>query len=395
MSTDLDLMALRRISEREARNREEFAGLVPMTPDSPMLQPWEVYDRELFDLEMVRVFARSWVWLGDTEDLEEPGDFITGMIGMQPVIVIRQTDGSVKGFLNNCRHRASGLEFEPAGHCGKTLTCPYHNWAYSIDGTLVGIPDKNRMYGEDFPMEEYGLVPIRIEVAWNKLVFGCLSRKAPTFREWIAPLAERYDAYDLGTFKRFHRELDQTYPINWKVFAENSNDDYHVRFVHRRLNDRRQNMDTIVRFEGRTTSGYKPHKVTVDDPSGGRNDLPEEVLKGHFAEFIMPNLTPLPYPTQLIMVRADPIAPDRTRLFSRIYGLTEDIEEQEGQLQNLEITNKEDTDMVTVLMENLRSPFYRVGPPSMWEGRAAHVMRMIREDVATPLAPDEFDGPVD
>jgi len=395
VSTDQDLMALGRIAERAGRSREEFGGLVPTTPDSPMLQPWEVYDQDLFDLEMVRVFARSWVWLGDTEDLQQPGDFITGMIGMQPVIVIRQTDGSVKGFLNNCRHRASGLEFQPAGHCGRTLTCPYHNWAYSIDGTLVGIPDKNRMYGEDFPMEDYGLVPIRIEVAWDKLVFGCLTRKAPSFREWIAPLAERYDAYKIGTFRRFHRELDQTYPINWKAFVENSNDDYHVRFVHRRLNDRRQSMDTIVRYEGRTTSGYKPHKVDVDDPSGGRDDLPDEVLKGHYAEFMMPNLTPLPYPTMLILVRADPLAPDRTRLFSRIYGLTDDVEEQEAQLENLEITNKEDTDMVTVLMENLRSPFYRVGPPSTWEGRAAHVMRMIREDVATPLAPDEFDGPVD
>lgn len=394
MSTDQDPIALHRIAEREALHREEFGGLVPLTPDSPMLQPWEVYDKDLFDLEMVRVFARSWVWLGDTEDLQEPGDFITGRIGMQPVIVIRQTDGSVKGFLNNCRHRASGLEFDPAGHCGKTLTCPYHNWAYSIDGTLVGIPDKNRMYGEDFPMEDYGLVEIRVEVAWDKLVFGCLSRKAPSFREWIAPLADRYDAYGIHRFKRFHRELDQEYPINWKAFAENSNDDYHVRFVHRRLNDRRQNLDTIVRFEGRTTSGYKPHKVEVDDPSGGREDLPEEALKGHYAEFIMPNLTPLPYATLLILVRADPIAPDRTRLFSRIYGLTDDIEEQEAHLQNLEITNKEDTDMVTVLMENLRSPFYRVGPPTTWEGRAAHVMRMIRQDVATPLDVDEFDGPV-
>src|SRR3546814_3507189 len=123
---------------------------------------------------MVRVSARSWVWLGDTGDLAEPGDFITGRIGMQPVIVIRQTDGSVKGFLNNCRHRASGLEFEPSGHCGRTLTCPYHNWAYSIDGTLVVIPDKNRMYCEDFPMEDYGLVPIRIEVARHNLIFVCL-----------------------------------------------------------------------------------------------------------------------------------------------------------------------------------------------------------------------------
>ena len=59
-------------------------------------------------------------------------------------------------------------------------------------------------------------------------------------------------------------------------------------------------------------------------------------------------------------------------------------------MQQLELTNKEDTDMVTVLMGNLRSPFYRVGPPSTWEGRAAHVMQLIRADVATPLAPDEF-----
>jgi choline monooxygenase len=108
----------------------------------------------------------------------------------------------------------------------------------------------------------------------------------------------------------------------------------------------------------------------------------------------MPNLTPLPYPTQIILVRADPLAPDKTRLFSRIYGLTDDIDEQEAQLQNLELTNKEDTDMVTILMRNLRSPFYRVGPPTTWEGRAAHIMRRIREDVATPLAADEFDGSV-
>lgn len=370
--------------------RPETDGLVPETPDSPMLQPWEVYDRELFDLEMIRVFGRSWIWLGDTEDLREPGDFITGTIGAQPVIVIRQTDGSVRGFLNNCRHRAAGLAEARTGHCGRTLTCPYHNWAYSIDGQLIGVPDHQRMYGDDFAMEDHGLVEIRVEVAWDKLVFGCLSRRAPSFREWIAPLAERYDAYDIGSFHRFHRELDQTYPINWKAFVENSNDDYHVRFVHRRLNDTRHNLDTIVRFEGRTTSGYKPHKIDRDDPSGGRKDLPDEALSGHYAEFIMPNLTPLPYPTLLILVRADPIAPDRTRLLSRIYGRTTDLAEQERHLVNLELTNAEDTDMVTNLMSNLRSPFYRVGPPSAWEGRAAHVMQTIRRDVATPLAPNEF-----
>jgi choline monooxygenase len=69
------------------------------------------------------------------------------------------------------------FDLERAGHCGKTLTCPHHNWAYNIDDALIGIPDKNRLYSPDFPMEDYGLVPVRIEVAWNELVFGYLSRK--------------------------------------------------------------------------------------------------------------------------------------------------------------------------------------------------------------------------
>ena len=379
--------------ERLQRKVAETAGLVHAPVDSPMLQPYEVFDQELFDLEMVRVFARSWVWLGDTEDLAEPGDYITGTIGYQPVMVIRQEDGSVRGFLNNCRHRASGLLYEPAGNCGKTMTCPYHNWAYAIDGRLIGIPDRARMYPDGMPTEDYGLAPIRIEVAWGKLVFGCLSRKAPSFREWIAPLAERYDLYKFDKFTRYYRELDQTYPINWKSFAENSNDDYHVRFVHRRLNKLRKQMDTVVRFGGRTCSGFKPHS-DEEDATGGRNDLTPEQLLGHYADYIYPNLTPLPYPTQLILVRADPIAPDRTRLFSRIYGIDKSTEQQDFELDRLAVTNREDTDMVTVLMNNLRSPFYRVGPASIWEGRAAHVMKMVRADVATPLASDEFTEPL-
>ena len=152
------------------------------------------------------------------------------------MLVVRTAAGEIKGFLNNCRHRASGVLFEPAGNCGSSMTCPYHNWTYDLDGRLIGIPDRVRMYPEGIDLGEYGLVPIRIEVAWDKLVFGCLSHQAPSFREWIAPIASRYDRYGFHDFTRYHRELDQEYPINWKAFVENSNDDYHVRFVHRRLN---------------------------------------------------------------------------------------------------------------------------------------------------------------
>ena len=370
----------------------ETDGLVPSS-GSPMLQPWEVYDSTLFDQEMVRVFGRSWVWLGDTEDLRQPGDFITGHIGQQAVLVVHTANGEIKGFLNNCRHRNSPVLSDTHGNCGSNMTCPYHNWVYNLEGRLIGIPDRVRMYPDGIDAVGLGLVPIRIEVGWDKLVFGCLSHRAPSFREWVAPFAERYDRYQLSTFTRYPRELNQEYPINWKAFVENSNDDLHVRFVHRRLNSQRRSLDTVVRFEGRTCSGYKPHPPSFDT-SGDRHDLDDEARGGHYADFIYPNLTPLPYPTVLIMVRADPIAADRTRLVSRIYGRARTIEEQVADLESLEVTNKEDTDMVTQLMKNFHSPFYRVGPPSKWEGRAAHVMRLIRQDVATPLAADEFTTPI-
>jgi choline monooxygenase len=362
VQAESDVLRVERVDATRRRWETELSGLVPETP-SPMLQPWEVWDQDLFDLEMVRVFARSWVWIGDTDDLARPGDYITGRIGYQSVVVVRGDGGEVRGFLNNCRHRASGLAFEEAGNCGRHLTCPYHNWSYALDGRLVTVPDHERMYGPGFDFSAYGLVPARVHVAWGKLVFACLSRRAPSFESWVAPLAARYERYGIGGFHRYHRHLDETYPINWKVFCENSNDDYHVRFVHRRLNAERRSLDTVVRFAGRTASGYKPHPAHID-LSGGRADLPDEDLHGHYAEFIYP-----------------------------IYGLAATVEEEEAELRSLETTNAEDTAMVTVLMGNLRSPFYRVGPASAWEGRAAHIMKLVREDTATPLAADEFTEP--
>ena len=151
-----------RLAGRVRGRVPETDGPVRSPVPTPMLQPWEVYDQDLFDLEMLRVFARSWVWLGDTEDLARPGDYITGTIGYQAVLVVRTATGDIKGYLNTCRHRAASVVTGPAGNCGSSMTCPYHNWAYDLDGRLIGIPDRVRMYPDGLAMHEYGLVPIQI-----------------------------------------------------------------------------------------------------------------------------------------------------------------------------------------------------------------------------------------
>ena len=77
----LDDALAARVAVRHNR-RDEFRSPAQGPLATDLLQPFEVYDQDLFDLEMLRIFARSWVWLGDTEDLQQPGDYITGTIGV-------------------------------------------------------------------------------------------------------------------------------------------------------------------------------------------------------------------------------------------------------------------------------------------------------------------------
>ena len=111
-----DILLADRAAERRRQWVAETSGLMASPPDSPMLQPYEVYDQQLFDTEMIRIYARSWVWLGDVEDLQQPGDFFTAAIGYQQVVVVRTASGEIKGYLNNCRHRASTVVTEPLGY---------------------------------------------------------------------------------------------------------------------------------------------------------------------------------------------------------------------------------------------------------------------------------------
>ncbi|MGW4426598.1 hypothetical protein [Streptosporangium sp. NPDC004631] len=80
---------------------------------------------------------------------------------------------------------------------------------------------------------------------------------------------------------------------------DHRDDDYHLRFVHRRLNKVRKQIDAIARFEGRTTSGYKPHSDNYD-MSADRTDLSIEDLRGSHAKFVYPVLPPQPYAFQLM-----------------------------------------------------------------------------------------------
>src|SRR5918992_2958432 len=117
---------------------------------------------EVFELEMERLWSRTWIYLGHTSQVPRPGDFITADIAAKPVILVRHTDGNVRVLMNRCAHKGTKLVYDYAGNTGKTLRCPYHAWTYRLDGTLLHIPLKEGYEGTRLAPQ--GLTPITHEV---------------------------------------------------------------------------------------------------------------------------------------------------------------------------------------------------------------------------------------
>ena len=122
--------------------------------------PWSWYtDPAVLQLEQERIFRRFWQYVGHTGDVAEAGSFAATRVGDVPVVLVRDDEGTLRAFVNICRHRGS-IVCEGSGRRA-TLQCPYHAWTYGLDGRLIAAPRSEREGGIE--REELCLVPLRLE----------------------------------------------------------------------------------------------------------------------------------------------------------------------------------------------------------------------------------------
>lgn len=182
-------------------------------------------DPRILELEQQTVFARSWQLAGRIEQLEKPGRYITWDLAGEPVVVVRGSDGVLRGFFNVCRHHAAAVMTELAGEAAE-MRCPYHGWTYSLEGKLKSAPDLGAVC--NFDRASMGLLPVETAV-WKKWVFVKLDPLGPPALPQIRDL----DLANLHWVERRHYRLE----CNWKVFVDNYLDGgYHVPHLHHSLN---------------------------------------------------------------------------------------------------------------------------------------------------------------
>jgi methanesulfonate monooxygenase large subunit len=188
-------------------------------------------DPRAFELERERIFERVWTFYCHESEIALPGQYLAKDVAGSPVVVLRNAHGELRAFYNTCRHRGSIVADQPCGRAA-SFRCRYHWWTYSLDGDLLSVPGPEAYEPSGWRKEDYGLVPVRVDAACG-LVFVCLDPDAPPLAAFLGPavLAVLGKALGGGPMEVFHQ---RTLPVkaNWKGWAENARDGYHVPFVH-------------------------------------------------------------------------------------------------------------------------------------------------------------------
>ncbi|MBB2202354.1 aromatic ring-hydroxylating oxygenase subunit alpha [Gluconacetobacter tumulisoli] len=192
--------------------------------------PGGLYTRDdVFAADIDIFFHRHWIFVGLECDVPEPGDVCGVDIGSTGIVLVRDEDGSVRAYYNVCRHRGARLVPSGRGIVGK-LVCPYHQWTYELDGTLVLAPHM----GQDFDHACHGLRPVALR-SIGGLLYACLSDDPPSDIDDLAATMEpRLAPYGLRD-ARIAFEADIIENGNWKLVIENNRECYHCGSNHPEL----------------------------------------------------------------------------------------------------------------------------------------------------------------
>jgi phenylpropionate dioxygenase-like ring-hydroxylating dioxygenase large terminal subunit len=232
------------------------------------LQPGDYVDPGVYAQEVDRVLCRSWLPVCRVDQIPSAGDRIALTLAGRPVVAVRDGSGEVRVLANVCAHRGSKLVDDGRGH-SSTLICPYHRWAFRLDGSFIGAPlaDGGDLTGACLPALRHTI--------WEGFVLVDLSGDAPGPAEQLRGLSEQLAPWRWAELVTVgSRQFESTW--NWKVMVENWIECYHHIGSHR---------DTVESFQPAHTTRIvandgAPWVAMTVDSVGGIAGEPETWIPG-------------------------------------------------------------------------------------------------------------------
>lgn len=248
--------------------------------------PFNVFtDPGQYALEIERIFKGPvWNFLCLEVELPEPGSYVTTRIAEIPIVVTRDTDGTLHAFVNRCAHRGALLCLESRGRL-EHITCVYHSWSYNLRGELTGVAFQRGVKGsggmpKDFRKEDHNLRRLKV-TAFAGVVFGSFAEDVPPIEDYLGPEIAARIRRVLHKPIRILGRNTQVLHNNWKLYFENTKDSYHASLLHLffttfKLNRLNQKGAVVVDASGGHHSSYSSL-----DPASGNTEYSMQGLRSN------------------------------------------------------------------------------------------------------------------
>ena len=336
--------------------------------------------KEIFDLEIERIFMKDWICVGRIEQYENAGDYRAFRIANEPILISRDKKGKLHALWNVCQHR--GVEVTTGQGNVESFKCPYHGWTYDLDGKLKGAPYSKQVKGFDF--ERCSLPRLQIDT-WAGYIFINFDPAAQSLGDFldedrVREVAEFLHPEDTRIAGEYSFEVD----CNWKFIPENLMDMYHVGVIHGSSFGKHF---PVSDFQYRLTKNtyHAEYESLTMAPDGAHlfetmpwlKDKPEFFA---FTVYVRPTFNMFARPDMLQPWFAHPIDVKRTRItILTQYPLDHfDIpafeEKNEIVRKFIRFVAEEDLEMLRSLQNGVGSRGYRPGPTVNLEKAIHHML---------------------
>ena len=359
--------------------REPLETILARFDDTaPLDRAWTIpgdwyTDPRVAELERRTVFSRSWQLVGRTAQVAEPGQYVTGEVAGEPIVVVRGNDGVLRGFFNVCRHHAAAVMTAPCGKADR-LRCPYHGWTYALSGELIQTPEFTGV--ENFERAAHGLVPIEIGELHGWLFAHVAPGAVHLANSLDADLLETLGDLSIERFQWFERR-SYTLQCNWKVFIDNYLDGgYHVPHLHKELNS------VLSAGKYRITTGARHCLQTSEMNNAGAPATVGTVRQGQSAFYlwIYPNLMINRYQDVMDVNLVRPLGAERCEVIFDYYFADVSKDAQNRNRASIEVSEKiqeEDRVICESVQRGLRSRSYDTGRLSVRREAGEHLFHKL------------------